>query len=285
MSAPDISPNGNPASVSDSEIRPSSPSTLPSTRVTLLDSDWIISGASFKPRNASRTFLSRAATMRVSVATRWLLSQVASSTFSPATSTRHFSIRSMVAQGFFSSGSVETFDADGDGLLTNCDRSVLAGIVTGPGEAYCFGPAASCPCGNDGGSCAGCGNTTGSGAILTGTGTPSVVADDLILTATPVPTGEWGVVFMAPNRIALPFGDGRLCAGGGIARFALQNSGATGEYVLGPGIVAYARANLPASRHIDPGETWNFQAWFRDPSGPCSTGYNTSNGFSVTFEL
>jgi len=35
---------------------------------------------------------------------------------------------------------------------------------------------------------------------------------------------------------------------------------------------------------INPGETWHFHAWYRDPSlGPCATGANLTNLYSVTF--
>ena len=35
--------------------------------------------------------------------------------------------------------------------------------------------------------------------------------------------------------------------------------------------------------HIVPGATWNFQGWYRDPAGPCGTGFNLTNGTSITF--
>ncbi len=35
--------------------------------------------------------------------------------------------------------------------------------------------------------------------------------------------------------------------------------------------------------HIDAGETWYFQGWYRDPMGPCGTAFNLSNAIAVTF--
>ena len=51
---------------------------------------------------------------------------------------------------------------------------------------------------------------------------------------------------------------------------------------LGPGIVAHTLANFPASGQINSGDTWNFQFWYRDPTGPCGFAFNLSNAVSVT---
>ena len=56
-----------------------------------------------------------------------------------------------------------------------------------------------------------------------------------------------------------------------------------GALVLGPGIVAYAQANFPPAGQIGPGQTWYFQGWYRDPAGPCGSGFNLTNGIEVTF--
>jgi len=187
-----------------------------------------------------------------------------------------------LAQGFESAGCLETFDLDADGALTSCDRAILAGLVLGPGVPFCA-PAAACPCGNDGGPCAGCANSTDLGTSLLGAGSASVLADDLVLTATQAPPDQWGLFFMGPNQIDLPFGDGRRCAGGQLFRYALQHSGPAGSFTLGPGVVADALTRFPPGGQITPGETWNFQVWHRDPAGPCGNAHTASNAFSVTF--
>jgi hypothetical protein len=168
-------------------------------------------------------------------------------------------------------------DTNGDGVPDECG---------GPATLYCF-CASGAPCGNTDAS-AGCANSTASGALLSASGSASVGADDLVFTATSVPTNKNGIFYMGGGTAQIPFGDGQQCvvAGGtGIFRYApVQNSGPTGTLVLGPGIVARSQSFAPAGR-IQAGQTWNFQAWFRDPAGPCGSGFNTSNGGAVLFGL
>jgi hypothetical protein len=41
----------------------------------------------------------------------------------------------------------------------------------------------------------------------------------------------------------------------------------------GPGV----RVGFP------PGQTRYFQGWYRNPGGPCGTGFNLTNGLGITF--
>ena len=185
-----------------------------------------------------------------------------------------------LTQGFHSEGCLETLDMDGDGELTSCDRNLLNELINGPGESYCFGT--SCPCSNEAGACEGCGNATGAGGSLAGSGSSSVAPDDLVLTASGLPPNQSGIFFMGTTQVDLAFGDGRRCVGGQLFRFPLRNTGPFGELVEGPGIVAHSQGFQMAGR-IMAGQTWNFQGWFRDPMGPCGTGHNVSSAYSVTF--
>lgn len=76
------------------------------------------------------------------------------------------------------------------------------------GEPYCFGN--DCPCDNDDAT-AGCVNSTGSGALLTGKGSASISADDLSLCGTQMPNGALCLVLISGGQADLPFKDGRLC--------------------------------------------------------------------------
>ncbi len=139
------------------------------------------------------------------------------------------------------------------------------------------------PCANDDAD-SGCRNSTGSGADLDFSGLPSVILDTLKLTATQVPPNQNGIFFMGPNQpAAAPFGDGLKCVGGQLFRYLPpQSSGATGTLTLGPGIVARSQSFALAG-HIESGDTWNFQAWYRDPMGPCGTGFSVSEAVSASF--
>ena len=157
--------------------------------------------------------------------------------------------------------------------------------------AYCFG--LSCPCGNDDPVLGGCANSVpghGSnpqGALIAACGSASTASDDLVLTLSHLPTNKFGLFFMGGGQTQLPFGDGFRCVDtGGVGLFRYnppQNSGSAGLMTLGPGIVARSQS-FAMNGHIDPGETWYFQGWYRDPMGPCGTAFNLSNGLAVTFE-
>ena len=74
-------------------------------------------------------------------------------------------------------------------------------------------------------------------------------------------------------------------AGGvGTFRYPVRNSGLSGTLLEGPGLVSFSQQNSGANGGIDPGATWYFQAWYRNPGGPCGTNFNLSNGLRVTFE-
>jgi hypothetical protein len=152
-------------------------------------------------------------------------------------------------------------------------------------EPYCFCDSGGI-CGNED-LAAGCANSTGSGALLSqGGGSVSVSADDLVLSAVQLPPNKSGLFFMGGAPTELPFNDGRLCVAPGnvgIFRYQPQSSGPTGTLTLGPGIVAYSQKFAPGG-NIQAGSTWHFQAWYRDPTGPCGYGANLSNAARVTFQ-
>ncbi len=132
----------------------------------------------------------------------------------------------------------------------------------------------------------GCRNSTGQGATLRACGTVAATTDDLRMECHPMPADVPAILQMGPRPDETPYGDGLLCVGPGdkgLFRFPGQNSGPDGLITLGPGIVAFSNANFPLAGHIQPGESWYFQAWYRDPNGPCSTGFNLSNGLQVDF--
>jgi hypothetical protein len=163
-------------------------------------------------------------------------------------------------------------------------RAMVLAESPEPGFPYCYATT-GCPCGNNDAE-GGCANSTQVGTLLGGAGTASVAADDLVLTATQMPANKLGRFYMGISSTQVPFGDGLLCAGSGgygIQRFPQMSSGSQGMNQLGPGIVAFSHANFSPLAHIQPGWTWHFQVWHRDPTGPCGGTINTSNAYVVTF--
>ncbi len=157
-----------------------------------------------------------------------------------------------------------------------------------PGTVFCAGDGASvpCPCGNESaaGDRAGCENSSGSGATLRASGTKSVAYDDCVLSVAHLPTQKFGLLFMgAGTTSGMPFGDGVRCVNGHLFRYPLSNSGATGSFSYGPDLIATSQDRFHPSGWIRAGSTWNFQAWYRDPMGPCGSGSNVSNAISLSF--
>lgn len=129
-------------------------------------------------------------------------------------------------------------------------------------------------------------SSTGCPARLFAAGSPHVAAGDVTLHAVGLPMNVTGL-FVAGRSgalVASPGGSqGVLCLGGVLGRFAgpgqIQNSGFTGAFRLGLDLAALPTASGFAAAAA--GETWTFQAWFRDQN-PGSTS-NFSDALAVTF--
>jgi hypothetical protein len=120
------------------------------------------------------------------------------------------------------------------------------GELTGLGTNYCTSNA----------------NSSGGAAIISASGSVSVAANDLVLSASPVPDGQPGLFYFGPNQIQVPFGNGFQCVGGpNLMR--LPPTASVG------GVLTTAVDNtMPPYSTIAvlAGSTWNHQAWFRDPA-------------------
>lgn len=182
-------------------------------------------------------------------------------------------------------------DCDGNGIEDAIDIAMGAADVNANGvpdvcestlvSLTCF-CAAAAPCGNVDPT-AGCRNSTALGGLLTPSGSTSVGADDLLLTATNLQPAAFGLTFMGPTLGGpLVFGDGLRCVTGSLQRFAISISDATGTATTGPGLAAFS-TSFPAGSQIVSGSTWHFQHWYRDPGGPCGTSYSVTNAVSATF--
>ncbi len=121
-------------------------------------------------------------------------------------------------------------------------------------------------------------NSESDGAVIGSQGTARVWANDLILTVEHGPMHQFGLFYYGPNQISTPYGEGLRCVGGGIYRLPVIQLDQFGNG-------AYYLDNTdppePAAQ-IEPGDTWNFQFWYRDPPGGPS-GFNFSGGLEVLF--
>lgn len=128
------------------------------------------------------------------------------------------------------------------------------------------------------------GNSSGMPARIDASGDVNVLANDLTLTASQLPTNQFGYFLgsMTQAQTVNPGGSmGVLCVGGNIARFIahLGNSGAGGQLQAVIDLTVIPANPLHA---IAPGETWNFVVWYRDYLlFPTS---NFSDGVSITFQ-
>ena len=153
----------------------------------------------------------------------------------------------------------------------------------GPGDSFCFGDGSgtACPCGNTGNSGEGCANQNGSGALMSGAGSASISADDLVLNVVNLTQGP-GLFFQGNNAVnsanGNPFGDGLRCAGGNVLRLEVQFANSGNNFSV--------QTTLPiaASANVSIGQTKRYQYWYRDSgASPCNSQFNLSNGYEVTW--
>ncbi len=153
----------------------------------------------------------------------------------------------------------------------------------------CFDPQQA-PCGNGIPTAlwGGCINSLGAkGNLFPVQGSTNVLVDDLVLGATPLRPGSFGLLFMGPHRQRTPLGDGQLCvSGGGVGtfRFAAQATNPDGLALIGPGLVNDAAMRFGPNGQIRAGDTWVMQYWYRDVGGPCGSGFNLTNGLVIAFQ-
>ena len=145
---------------------------------------------------------------------------------------------------------------------------------------FCFGDGTgtACPCGNLGSAGEGCANDTGSGGLLSASGSNSVLADDLVLEASGLTSGP-GLYFQGNNAVngglGNPFGDGLRCAGNEVIRLEVQFSSLD---------TSATSISVATKGGVSVGDTKRYQLWYRDSGGsPCNSGFNLTNGYEITW--
>lgn len=158
---------------------------------------------------------------------------------------------------------------DDDG--TPADQGAFPYTWTPIGESYCFANA----------------NSTGLAAEMTVLGSSILEDDFLRLRATTLPPYQYGYFLAADSAGFVPGvggGMGNLCLGMPFVRLSTKPwgevsfSGIEGRFELRTRLLTLPEAFRPAA-----GETWHFQAWFRDIVGSDFTS-NTSDAVELMFE-
>jgi hypothetical protein len=151
------------------------------------------------------------------------------------------------------------------------------------------GSGTPCPCGNNSNNGGGCSNgppmPANAGAILTVSGTNSVSADDLVLTAD-VTTNQPGLFFQGDVTIAggngVSFGDGLRCCGTNVIRLEIADPTGTNGVHTTSTLQQIIATSPPGT--IQVGTKQCYQWWYRNPGRSlCSANFNLSNAVSVTW--
>lgn len=126
-------------------------------------------------------------------------------------------------------------------------------------------------------------NSSGAPGRMLATGSPVAGGNPLLLIATQLPRRQFGlfVTGMQADSILLPGSQGILCMGGNVARFndSLQNSRDGGQIEFGVDTTAMP---LAGQGMVQAGQSWRFQAWFRD-NNPTPTS-NLTDAIVVQFQ-
>ena len=137
--------------------------------------------------------------------------------------------------------------------------------------------------------CMGNPNSSGNVASMTAQGSEAVADNSVTLRIADMPAGEFGIVVVAPSSgtgVMPPTSQGILCLTGPIGRYSqsgeIFQSDAGGSTNYAIDVTAIRRPTSPINVAAVAGDTWHFQAWFRD-GGPANPTSNFTTGVSITF--
>ena len=135
--------------------------------------------------------------------------------------------------------------------------------------------------------CMAAANSTGQIGSISAVGSDVAAANNVTLTASNLPTQQFGIFITSMSQAFIPgaggTSNGNICLGGMIGRYSLPNqiasSGSAGEFSLALDLDQTPQGAMFVS--VGSGETWNFQAWYRDPVG---VGSNFTDGVEIAFQ-
>ena len=126
-------------------------------------------------------------------------------------------------------------------------------------------------------------NSAGWGASMGFSGSASYSANDLVLECYGAVPNQFGIFYYGPNQILASFGNGFRCVGSGFLgtfRLPITTTDAFGDAYS---TLDYGQPPMNSGNGtIVDGTEFNFQFWFRDPSGGGSN-FNLSDGLNVVF--
>ena len=124
-------------------------------------------------------------------------------------------------------------------------------------------------------------NSIGTGAQLAAYGSPSVLANDLVISVDGAAAAQPGLLLFGETQIQVPFGQGNRCVGSPLVRHwptVTTDAAGTSSIAIDNTSISIATSVSP----IVSGATRHFQFWFRDPAGG---GFNLSDALSILFTL
>ena len=122
-------------------------------------------------------------------------------------------------------------------------------------------------------------NSTGLPGVLSGYGSERIVRNDVTVTASQLPPGQFGYFLVSRTEgfFTPPWPYGFICLAGNIGRY-------NGDVGQGPSFSVQIDLNNlpttdPGSQQTLPGETLHFQCWYRD----VGNWFNFTDGLKITF--
>ncbi len=118
-------------------------------------------------------------------------------------------------------------------------------------------------------------NSTGVEALMGFGGTNHISSNNFVLYAFNLPPNKTGLFFFSQTQTLVPFGNGWRCVGSPLTRLPATTSNSFGDLTWPLNLNA-----LPGGLAMHSGETWYFQAWYRDPAAG-GAGNNASDALQV----